>query len=80
MCWHGSNASDSRTRLTVDFPGIQHRDMFFDVRTISEFLSASTTLFDGTVILTGTPEAIGMAARPVPRCLQTGDQIAIGIG
>ena len=39
-------------------------DMIFDVATIIEFLSGSTTLPAGTVILTGTPSGVGMAAQP----------------
>jgi len=39
-------------------------DMIFDVRTLIEFLSGSTTLLPGTVILTGTPHGVGMARDP----------------
>jgi 2-keto-4-pentenoate hydratase/2-oxohepta-3-ene-1,7-dioic acid hydratase in catechol pathway len=37
-----------------------------------EFLSGSTTLLPGTVILTGTPHGVGFAQKP-PRWLQAGD-------
>lgn len=53
-------------------------DMIFDVPTIIEFLSGSTTLLSGTVILTGTPHGVGMAAKP-PRWLQAGDRVSIEI-
>jgi len=53
-------------------------DMIFDVPTIIEFLSASTTLPAGTVILTGTPHGVGMARQP-PRFLQPGDVVAVEI-
>jgi 2-keto-4-pentenoate hydratase/2-oxohepta-3-ene-1,7-dioic acid hydratase in catechol pathway len=53
-------------------------DMIFDVPTIIEFLSGSTTLLPGTIILTGTPHGVGMAAKP-PRYLKAGDAIAIEI-
>lgn len=53
-------------------------DMIFDVSTLIEFLSGSTTLVPGTVILTGTPHGVGMAAKP-PRWLQPGDEVAIEI-
>ena len=53
-------------------------DMIFDVQTLIEFLSASTTLLPGTVILTGTPHGVGMAARP-PRWLRPGDSVTIEI-
>lgn len=54
-------------------------DMIFDVPTLIEFLSGSTTLLPGTVILTGTPHGVGMAAKP-PRWLAPGDNVAISIG
>jgi 2-keto-4-pentenoate hydratase/2-oxohepta-3-ene-1,7-dioic acid hydratase in catechol pathway len=40
------------------------RDMIFDVPTLIEFLSGSTTLLPGTVIMTGTPQGVGMARKP----------------
>jgi 2-keto-4-pentenoate hydratase/2-oxohepta-3-ene-1,7-dioic acid hydratase in catechol pathway len=57
-------------------------DMIFDVPSIIEFLSGSTTLLPGTTILTGTPHGVGMAADP-PRWLKPGDSVSIeveGIG
>jgi 2-keto-4-pentenoate hydratase/2-oxohepta-3-ene-1,7-dioic acid hydratase in catechol pathway len=53
-------------------------DMIFDVPTLIEFLSGSTTLLPGTVILTGTPHGVGMARKP-PRWLQPGDLVTIEI-
>lgn len=53
-------------------------DMIFDVPTLIEFLSGSTTLPAGTVILTGTPHGVGMAANP-PRWLKPGDEATIEI-
>ncbi len=53
-------------------------DMIFSVETIIEFLSGSTTLLPGTVILTGTPEGVGMASKP-PRWLRAGDVITVEI-
>ena len=53
-------------------------DMIFDVPTLIEFLSGSTTLLPGTVILTGTPHGVGMAQKP-PRWLCPGDQVSIEI-
>jgi 2-keto-4-pentenoate hydratase/2-oxohepta-3-ene-1,7-dioic acid hydratase in catechol pathway len=54
-------------------------DMIFDVPTIIEYLSGSTTLLAGTVILTGTPQGVGMAVKPVPRWLRPGDSVSIEI-
>jgi len=53
-------------------------DMIFNVATLIEFLSGSTTLLPGTVILTGTPQGVGMAATP-PRWLKAGDTVTIEI-
>lgn len=53
-------------------------DMIFDVPTLIEFLSGSTTLLPGTVILTGTPHGVGMALTP-PVWLKDGDSITIAI-
>jgi 2-keto-4-pentenoate hydratase/2-oxohepta-3-ene-1,7-dioic acid hydratase in catechol pathway len=53
-------------------------DMIFDVATIISFLSASTTLLPGTVILTGTPHGVGMARTP-QLWLKPGDSISIEI-
>lgn len=53
-------------------------DMIFDVPALIEFLSGSTTLLPGTVILTGTPHGVGMAAKP-PRWLVPGDRVTIEI-
>lgn len=53
-------------------------DMIFSVARIIEFLSGSNTLPAGTVILTGTPHGVGMAAKP-PRWLKPGDEVTIEI-
>jgi 2-keto-4-pentenoate hydratase/2-oxohepta-3-ene-1,7-dioic acid hydratase in catechol pathway len=53
-------------------------DMIFDVPRLIEFLSGSTTLMPGTVILTGTPPGVGMARTP-PRWLAPGDVVTVEI-
>ena len=53
-------------------------DMIFDVPTLIEFLSGSTRLAAGTVILTGTPHGVGAARKP-PVFLQPGDTVTIEI-
>lgn len=53
-------------------------DMIFDVPTLIEFLSGSTRLEPGTVILTGTPHGVGFAQDP-PLFLKDGDSITISI-
>lgn len=54
-------------------------DMIFDVPAIISYLSGSTTLVPGTVILTGTPQGVGMAAKPNPVWLKAGDSVSIEI-
>ena len=53
-------------------------DMIFDVPTLISFLSQSTTLLPGTVILTGTPQGVGMARKP-QLFLKPGDRVVIEI-
>jgi 2-keto-4-pentenoate hydratase/2-oxohepta-3-ene-1,7-dioic acid hydratase in catechol pathway len=53
-------------------------DMIFDVPRLIEFLSGSTTLLPGTVILTGTPHGVGFARKP-PRWLKPGDTATVTI-
>lgn len=53
-------------------------DMIFDVPTLIEFLSGSTTLMPGTIILTGTPHGVGMARTP-PVWLAEGDTVSVEI-
>jgi 2-keto-4-pentenoate hydratase/2-oxohepta-3-ene-1,7-dioic acid hydratase in catechol pathway len=53
-------------------------DMIFPVAEIIAFLSGSTTLPAGTVILTGTPHGVGMAQDP-PLFLNEGDSVSVEI-
>lgn len=53
-------------------------DMIFDVPTLIAFLSGSTKLAAGTVILTGTPHGVGSARKP-PVYLKPGDRVTIEI-
>ena len=73
------NALRISTRLNGDVVQDSNTsDMIFDVPHIISFLSGSTTLLPGTVILTGTPEGVGMARTP-PRWLEPGDEVSIEI-
>jgi 2-keto-4-pentenoate hydratase/2-oxohepta-3-ene-1,7-dioic acid hydratase in catechol pathway len=68
-------------RCTVNGEVLQDwntNDMIFDIPTLIAFLSGSTTLLPGTVILTGTPHGVGMARTP-PRWLRAGDTVSIEI-
>ena len=74
------NALKIATILNVDrVQDWTTNDMIFDVPALIEYLSGSTTLLPGTVILTGTPHGVGMAARPQPRWLRPGDTVSIEI-
>ncbi len=53
-------------------------DMIFDIPALIEFLSGSTTLLPGTVILTGTPHGVGFARQPTV-FLQPGDEVRIEV-
>jgi len=53
-------------------------DMIFSIPKIIEFLSGSTTLLPGTLILTGTPAGVGMGRNP-PRWLAPGDTVEVEI-
>lgn len=53
-------------------------DMIFDIPTLIEFLSGSTTLSPGTIIFTGTPHGIGFARDPKV-LLKHGDTVTIEI-
>lgn len=57
-------------------------DMIFPVRELISFLSGSSTLLPGSVIITGTPSGVGMGRTP-PRWLVPGDTVTVevsGIG
>lgn len=53
-------------------------DLIFPVARLIAFISGSTTLLPGTVILTGTPSGVGFAQDP-PRWLKPGDEVTVEI-
>jgi len=53
-------------------------DMIFDVSALIEFLSASTTIPAGAVILTGTPHGVGFARKP-QLWMKPGDRVVVEI-
>jgi 2-keto-4-pentenoate hydratase/2-oxohepta-3-ene-1,7-dioic acid hydratase in catechol pathway len=53
-------------------------DMIFSVAELIVFLSGSTTLLPGTVILTGTPHGVGAGRKP-PVFLKAGDVVEVEI-
>ena len=53
-------------------------DLIFDVPSLISFLSGSTTLLPGTLILTGTPSGVGDSRNP-KRFLVPGDEVTVEI-
>lgn len=75
------NPNELRIRTILNGETMQDwntNDMIFDVPTLIEFLSGSTLLLPGTVILTGTPHGVGAARKP-PVFLKAGDTVSIEI-
>lgn len=62
----------------VEMQSTSTSDLIFSVPELISFLSGSTTLEPGTVILTGTPSGVGMARDPQV-FLQPGDVVEITI-
>ncbi|MEM7240871.1 MAG: fumarylacetoacetate hydrolase family protein [Pseudomonadota bacterium] len=54
-------------------------DMIFDVKTIISNLSQYLTLEVGDIILTGTPEGVGLGIKPDPVFLKTGDVVEVEV-
>jgi len=73
------NALTIRTRLNDQLmQNSSTADMIFTVPFLISFLSHQFTLPPGTVILTGTPEGVGVARKP-PVFLRPGDSVSIDI-
>lgn len=75
------NPNDLRIRTVLNGETVQDSntgDMIFDVPSLIEFFSGSTTLEPGTVIFTGTPQGVGMARKP-PVWLKAGDLVTVEI-
>ena len=76
-----SNPSELKIKTVLNGQVMQDwttADMIFDVPALIEFLSGSTTLRPGTVILTGTPHGVGFARTP-PVWLKAGDTVSVEI-
>lgn len=75
------NPNKLKIKTTLNSQVVQDwltNDMIFDVPTLIEFLSGSTTLLPGTVIFTGTPHGVGMGRKP-PVWLKPGDTVTVEI-
>jgi 2-keto-4-pentenoate hydratase/2-oxohepta-3-ene-1,7-dioic acid hydratase in catechol pathway len=53
-------------------------DLIFDIPTIIATISATTRLYPGDVIATGTPAGVGIGFKP-PKYLHAGDRVRIVI-
>jgi 2-keto-4-pentenoate hydratase/2-oxohepta-3-ene-1,7-dioic acid hydratase in catechol pathway len=76
-----TNPNELRIRTILNGETMQDwntNDMLFDVPALIEFLSGSTTLLPGTVIMTGTPHGVGMARNP-PVWMKAGDTVSVEI-
>ena len=64
--------------VDVDLTGALYSDLVFSIPKLVSFLSQSTTLPAGTVILTGTPAGVGFSRDPKVN-LKDGDIYAVEI-
>jgi 2-keto-4-pentenoate hydratase/2-oxohepta-3-ene-1,7-dioic acid hydratase in catechol pathway len=55
-------------------------DMIFPVAEIVSYLSQFMTLLPGDVVITGTPEGVGLGAKPAPVFLKRGDVMTLNAG
>ena len=55
-------------------------DMIFPVAEIVSYLSQFMTLLPGDVVITGTPEGVGLGIKPTPVFLQRGDVMQLSAG
>ncbi|MFM2405982.1 MAG: hypothetical protein RL223_3862 [Pseudomonadota bacterium] len=55
-------------------------DMIFPVAEIVSYLSQFMTLLPGDLVITGTPEGVGLGIKPVPVFLRRGDVMTLSAG
>jgi 2,4-didehydro-3-deoxy-L-rhamnonate hydrolase len=55
-------------------------DMIFPVAEIVSYLSQFMTLLPGDVVITGTPEGVGLGVKPTPVFLKRGDVMTLSAG
>ncbi|MEJ8814405.1 fumarylacetoacetate hydrolase family protein [Variovorax ureilyticus] len=55
-------------------------DMIFPVAEIVSYLSQFMTLLPGDVVITGTPEGVGLGIKPLPQFLKRGDVMTLSAG
>ena len=68
-----------QTRINGDLrQDVRVSDLIFDIPTLIETLSRTTTLLPGDIIATGTPVGVGIGFNP-PKYLQAGDVMEVSI-
>ena len=55
-------------------------DMIFSVKEIVSYLSRFMTLLPGDLVITGTPEGVGLGMKPTPQFLRRGDVMTLSGG
>jgi 2-keto-4-pentenoate hydratase/2-oxohepta-3-ene-1,7-dioic acid hydratase in catechol pathway len=68
-------------RLTLNGQVVQDSntsDMVFSCKQLVSYVSQCMTLYPGSIIMTGTPEGVGMGRKP-PLWLQDGDTMTVEI-
>ena len=55
-------------------------DMIFSVAEIVSYLSQFMTLLPGDLVITGTPEGVGLGMKPTPQYLRRGDVMTLSAG
>lgn len=81
--WIETNLAPANLRISTRLNDRSVQDsttanMIFDCRKLISYLSQCMTLLPGTVILTGTPDGVGMAQDPAV-FLKAGDQVSVEI-
>jgi len=55
-------------------------DMIFPVAEVVSYLSQFMTLLPGDVVITGTPQGVGLGMKPHPQFLRRGDVMTLSAG
>jgi 2-keto-4-pentenoate hydratase/2-oxohepta-3-ene-1,7-dioic acid hydratase in catechol pathway len=77
----GINAEDLAIRMTLNGQVVQNSrtsDLVFSCRQLVSYVSQCMTLLPGSIIMTGTPEGVGMGRKP-PLWLKDGDVMTVEI-
>ena len=73
-----SKSKTSTSPVVDPLANVYRSDLIFSIPKLISFLSQSTTLQAGTIILTGTPAGVGVSRKP-PVTVRAGDEFAVEI-